>query len=131
MQRLTLAVISLVATLLMATIGQAKTLTTGIGFAYNAIDCRVLNATAKPIEVNSVAILDPDGNALPTSTLCTFPGSIFPGLSCSVKVSDLTEHGGGYGRCVIDTKGNAKSIRATLLLFGTGLGDQETILEAR
>jgi hypothetical protein len=117
---------TLVVTLLLATAAQATTLTTGIGFGLNALDCLVLNASTKPVEVDSVTIFDDNGNALSTSTVCTLPGQIFPGLACHVKIQ--SSH---YGRCVIVTKGNTKSIRGTLLLFGTGLGDAETILEAR
>ena len=115
----------LAAFLLAATAG-ATTLTTGIGFGLNALDCRVLNASTKPVEVDSVTIFDDNGTALSTFSNCTFPGQILAGLVCSVKIQSTH-----YGRCVIVTKGNAKSIRGTLLLFGTGLGDAETILEAR
>jgi len=120
--------LTLMAALLLATTAHATTtLTTGVGFALNALDCRVLNASTKPVEVDSVTIFDADGNALPASfSNCTFPGPILPGLTCFVKIS--SSH---YGRCVIVTKGNSKSIRGTLLLFGSGLGDVETILEAR
>jgi hypothetical protein len=116
----------LVFTLSLAAAAHATTLTTGIGFGLNALDCLVLNASTKPVEVDSVTIFDDNGNALSTSSICTFPGQIFPGLACHVKIQSTH-----YGRCVIVTKGNAKSIRGTLLLFGTGLGDAETILEAR
>jgi hypothetical protein len=110
---------TLVVMLFLSTAAQATTtLTTGIGFGLNALDCLVLNASTKPVEVDSVTIFDDNGNALSTFSNCTFPGQISPGLAC-------------YGRCVIVTKGNSKSIRGTLLLFGTGLGDAETILEAR
>jgi len=118
---------TLVVMLFLSTAAQATTtLTTGIGFGLNALDCLVLDASTKPVEVDSVTIFDDNGNALSTFSNCTFPGQISPGLACHVKIQ--SSH---YGRCVIVTKGNSKSIRGTLLLFGTGLGDAETILEAR
>jgi hypothetical protein len=119
---------TLIATLLLATTAHAiTTLTTGMGFGLNALDCEVLNATSKPIEVDSVTLLDRNGNPISTSSNCTFPGMISPGLACYVKDSV----GGHYGRCVILSHGTSKSIRGTLLLFGDGLGANETILEAR
>jgi hypothetical protein len=117
---------TLVATLLLSTAAHATTLTTGIGFGLNALDCRVLNASSKPVEVESVTIFDDQGKGLSTFSNCTFPGQIFPGLACFVKIS--SSH---YGRCVIVAKGSSKSLRGTLLLFGDGLGAAETILEAR
>src|SRR5262249_5922067 len=102
---------TLVVALLLSTAAQATTLTTGIGFGLNALDCLVLNASTKPVEVDSVTIFDDAGHALSTFSNCTFPGQIFRGLACYVKIQ--SSH---YGRCVIVTKGNAKSIRGTLLL---------------
>lgn len=115
----------LLATVLLTSSAHAATvLTTGIGFANSEARCIILNASAKPVEVSSVEFIDISGNIHPIATnSCTFPGEIFPGLACSVVLA-----GGGQIRCAVATKGNAKSIRATLELFD---GGSVEVLEAR
>jgi hypothetical protein len=118
-------VFTLLATVLLVSVAHAATiLTTGIGFANSGARCIILNASTKPVEVDSVAFIDLDGNIRPIDTnSCTFPGAISPGLACSVVLA-----GGGQTRCVVATKGNSKSIRATLELFD---GGSVEVLEAR
>jgi len=87
--------------------------------------CLSLNATTKPVEVDSVTFVRPDGSSVPpTSSTCSYPGLISPGQACRDSLNT-----GGLIRCVIVTKGNVKSIRASLLLFDTT--GSESILEAR
>jgi hypothetical protein len=105
----------------------ATILTTGIGFAGAQARCIIINASSKPVEVDSVAFIDISGNIrdidAPT-TSCTFPTTIQPAQGCSVVMV-----GGGQTRCAVATKGNSKSIRATLELFFSD-GSVE-VLEAR
>jgi len=118
-------VLTLLATVLLVSVAHAATiLTTGIGFADSGARCIILNASTKPVEVDSVAFIDLNGNIRPIDTnSCTFPGLISPGLACSVVLT-----GGGQTRCAVATKGNSKSIRVTLELFS---GSSAEVLEAR
>ena len=112
--------------LLLASAANATTLTTGVGISIgNNGRCEVLNASTKPVEVDSVTFIRPSGaTAAINSNTCTFPGEISPGLACSVATTE-----GGLYRCQVVTKGNSKSIRVDLLLFDAGGG--VTVLEGR
>ena len=113
------------AVLFATTAHASAVLTTGFGVAGVQARCIILNASTKPVEVDSVTFLNIDGAVRPAdSNSCTFPGAISPGLACSVVLT-----GGGQVRCAVATKGNAKSIRATLELFFSD-GTNE-VLEAR
>jgi hypothetical protein len=117
---------ALAALLLASAANATTTLTTGIGLDLsNNARCEILNASTKPVEVDSVTFIRPDGaTAAINFNTCTFPGVISPGLACSVTTGE-----GGLYRCEVVTKGNSKSIRVDLLLIDGNNG--VSILEGR
>jgi len=111
---------------LAATSQAATTLTTSMGLVEgSSAFCFVLNASKKPIEVDSVSFVRPDGSVVAGQTsTCSYPNPISPGLTCRDTIA-----AGGAMRCVIVTKGNAKSIRGTLVMFNPA--GAVSILETR
>jgi hypothetical protein len=116
----------LASVVLAATAAQATTtLTTSIGFGVNGAVVWTLNASTKPVEVDSVTFVRPDGSVISGgSSTCTYPGLISPGLACR---DNISLGPGEYVRCLIVTKGNSKSIRSSMLFDGEGA----SMLEAR
>ena len=121
--------ILLASVILAANARATTTLTTSLGFAVNIQTCNVLNASTKPVEVDSVTFVDENGMVLKgnRSSTCTYPGLISPGLACVDRVG--SDGFAGLVRCIIVTKGNAKSIHASMIFFDAH--GSELILEAR
>jgi hypothetical protein len=124
-----LSLLSLLASVVLATTAQATTtLTTSVGFGLNGVTCFTLNTSTKPVEVESVTFVSPDGVTYSGQTsTCSYPGLVSPGLACRDSVDIGTA--ANYVRCVIVTKGNSKSIRGSMLLRDNQ--GTQSILEAR
>jgi hypothetical protein len=131
MKRLLAATTFLVATLMLASATQATTiLSTSMGFGVNGVTCFTLNTSTKPVEVDSVRFVFTDGSSVSLTqqaSTCTYPGLVSPGQACR----DSTDIGINHDsvRCVIVTKGNAKSIRGSMSLFDNS--GAQSILETR
>jgi hypothetical protein len=75
--------------------------------------CMITNVGKTGVLVNSVTAVDVNGMQVGVTGFCTFPGTIFPGLTCAESLdSNLTA-----AYCVIDVPGSTKNIRAALLTF--------------
>src|SRR5262249_20121924 len=119
---------TVLAGMILSGTASAAVISTGIGSALND-ECNVASIGAKPVTVKSVTVIDALGAVhSPTSSNCTFPGQISPGLDCSISVGAQA----GFGhlmRCVIDTSSKS-SIRATMMFFDSGSAGNTIILEA-
>ena len=88
---------------------RAGVLSTGAIHQNGGMECTVTNVGTKRVTVTSVSALNEDGTALSTSSGdCSFPGQIFPGLTCVVDVSPGAKL---TARCVVESAGSAKNLR--------------------
>jgi hypothetical protein len=116
--------------LILGSTASAGVIATGAGFFRDVgnVECLAVNIGTKPVTVTSMALIDGVGTVYPFSTSnCTFPGQISPGLMCKISLSVGSNSGlARYFRCVIDA-GSKSKIRGTMLIPNTN-GD--VVLEA-
>lgn len=120
---------TVLAGMILSGTASAAVISTGLGSALNDAECDVANIGTKPLTIKSVTVIDALGAAHnSTSSNCSFPGQISPGLGCIISVGAQA----GFGhlmRCVIDTSSKA-STRATMMFFDSGSVGNTIILEA-
>jgi hypothetical protein len=71
----------------------------------------VTNVGKTGVLVSSVAAFDVNGMQVGVTGFCTFPGTIFPGLTCVESLDPILT----AAYCVIEVPGSTKNIRAALL----------------
>jgi hypothetical protein len=75
-----------------------------------SLTCTVANVGPAMVRVNAVKFIDDGGNVQGFGGgNCTFPGDIFPGLTCYQDAG--SPHSGQFARCEVDVAGSAKYLR--------------------
>jgi len=78
--------------------------------------CVVSNVGSKPVTVKSVRFLNEDGAAQALDGgNCSFPGDIFPSLSCYQAAQP--PFSGQFARCEVVVKGGAKALRVRVTSY--------------